>query len=319
MITLSTVQGHIFGLVVGDALGIPLEFMSRSHLQNNPSTGFDSSYYQSETKGTWADDSSLSFCLLESIIEGYSPENLGKKLIDWKTKNYWNCTSGIKEIGFATDRSIERLINGINPYESGESGEYSNGNGALMRISGLVYILQNESLEVRFNTVKSAMSITHGHIRNIIAGFFLIEFMLELLENKTNKIKAFENTQNTVRDYLNSISCNNEEKSLFLRLFYDPIYELDQSDIYSSAYVIHTLETALWCFLNTNSYDEAVLKAINLGSDTDTSGSVTGALAGMYYGIENIPDQWQNTLKQKPEIINLSLRFFEFLSQPKNK
>lgn len=317
MITLSTVQGHIFGLAVGDALGIPLEFMSRGHLQNNPSTGFDSSYYQSETKGTWADDTSLSFCLFESIIEGYSPENLAQKLIHWKTKNYWTCPAGVKEIGLATDRSIGRLINGASPYESEEEGEYSNGNGALMRISGLAYIVQHQSLEERFYIIKNCMSITHGHIRNIIAGFFLVEFMLELLENKTDKIKAFENTQNTVRDYLNSISCNNEEKSLFLRLFYDPIYELDQSNIYSSAYVIHTLEAALWSFLTTNSYEQAVLKAVNLGSDTDTSGSVTGAIAGMFYGLNAIPVAWQNALKQKTEIESLSLRFFEFLSQPK--
>ena len=64
-----------------------------------------------------------------------------------------------------------------------------------------------------------------------------------------------------------------------------------------------TFEASLWCLLNTNSYKEAVLKAINLGDDTDTTGAVTGGLAGIIYGFDEFPKEWVDELKSK-EIIN---------------
>lgn len=66
----------------------------------------------------------------------------------------------------------------------------------------------------------------------------------------------------------------------FDRLLINNIAEVPEADIYSSGYVIDTLEASFWCLLNTHSYREAV----NLGMDTDTTAAVTGGLAGLYYG-----------------------------------
>ena len=55
----------------------------------------------------------------------------------------------------------------------------------------------------------------------------------------------------------------------------------------------------MWCLLNTNSYRDAVLKAVNLGDDTDTTGAVTGGLAGIIYGFDEIPRDWIDKLKNK--------------------
>lgn len=82
------------------------------------------------------------------------------------------------------------------------------------------------------------------------------------------------------------------EKHHFERIFSRKIAALPVESINSEGYVIDTLEASLWCFLTTSSYPEAVLKAVNLGEDTDTTAAVTGGLAGMYYGIENIPSKW---------------------------
>jgi ADP-ribosyl-[dinitrogen reductase] hydrolase len=79
-------------------------------------------------------------------------------------------------------------------------------------------------------------------------------------------------------------------------------------DIRSSGYVIDTLEACLWCLLNSTSYAEAVLKAVNLGGDTDTTAAVTGGLAGIYYGVENIPSEWINEITRKDDIIDLAER-----------
>lgn len=94
----------------------------------------------------------------------------------------------------------------------------------------------------------------------------------------------------------------------FSRVFSGEIDKLPLEDIRSSGYVIDTLEASLWCLLNTSNYAEAVLKAVNLGGDTDTTAAVTGGLAGIYYGVENIPSEWISQIARKQDIINLAER-----------
>lgn len=308
--TLDQVKGAFFGIAIGDALGVPVECISRSHLAQNPVKNFKQAYFNDENRGIWSDDSSLTFCLAETIIEGFSIDLLAEKIKAWYLENYWAPNGVSFEIGIATRNAIDRLEKGINPSESGESEEYSNGNGSLMRVAPLAFYLANESIENRFQITRTVSSITHAHIRSVISCFFLVEFLQNLMRN-TNKFEAFEETQNTVRDYINSTSCNNDEKALFLRLFYDKIHLLDEEDVYSSAYVIHTLEASIWSFLNTNSYEGAILKAINLGHDADTTGSVTGALAGVFYGYKSIDAQLIATILRTADINDLVNRFFK--------
>jgi ADP-ribosyl-[dinitrogen reductase] hydrolase len=312
--TLDQIKGAFFGIAIGDALGVPVECMSRSHLSQNPVKNFDQSYFNDENRGVWSDDSSLTFCLAETIIEGFSTELLAKKIKAWYLENYWAPNGLTIEIGIATRNAIDRLEKGVSPSESGENGEYSNGNGALMRVTPLAFFLANESIENRFQTIKATSAITHAHIRSVISCFFLVEFLQNLMRYD-DKFEAFENTQNTVRDYINSTSCNNDEKALFLRLFYDKIHLLDEYEVFSSAYVVHTLEASTWSFLNTNCYEEAILKAINLGHDTDTTGSVAGALAGVYYGKKNIAMHLCNKILRANEIENLAERFYKKIKE----
>lgn len=309
---LNKVKGMFFGIAIGDALGVPAEFMSRAHLRQNPILNFTSNHYNAENRGIWSDDSSLTFCLAETIIEGFSIDLLGQKIKAWFQENYWAPKDVAFEIGIATHNAIDRLEKGVPASESGESGEYSNGNGSLMRVAPLAFYLLDESIEQRFQIIKAVSSVTHGHIRSVIACFFYIEFLQNLVHS-TDKYEAFENAQNTVRDYINSTSCNNDEKALFLRLFYDKIQDLEEDEIFSSAYVIHTLEASIWCFLNTDSFESAILKAVNLGHDSDTTGSVTGALAGIFYGVENINPAFITTIVRSVEIENLAERFYNLI------
>ena len=98
-----------------------------------------------------------------------------------------------------------------------------------------------------------------------------------------------------------------EERETYKRLWnIDSFLEISIDEIKSSGYVVDTLEAALWCFLTTNSYKECVLKAVNLGDDTDTVGAVGGGLAGFYYGLESIPDEWINLIPKKEWILDLA-------------
>lgn len=77
---------------------------------------------------------------------------------------------------------------------------------------------------------------------------------------------------------------------------------------------MHTLEASIWCLLTTDNYSSAVLKAVNLGEDTDTTGAVTGGLAGLLYSFDNIPTNWTNQLARKDDIIDLAERWEKFAS-----
>jgi ADP-ribosyl-[dinitrogen reductase] hydrolase len=79
-----------------------------------------------------------------------------------------------------------------------------------------------------------------------------------------------------------------------------------ESDIEGSGYCVESLEAALWCFANTESYSEAVLSAANLGDDADTTAAICGQLAGAFYGSSGIPNQWLDRLVMRSDISSLS-------------
>ena len=98
---------------------------------------------------------------------------------------------------------------------------------------------------------------------------------------------------------------NPKEIELFERVLKDDISTFPEDEIKSSGYVLHSLEASLWCFLNSENYSEAVLKAVNLGEDTDTTAAITGGIAGIFYGFENIPEEWIAELERKDDIEKL--------------
>jgi ADP-ribosylglycohydrolase len=124
------------------------------------------------------------------------------------------------------------------------------------------------------------------------------------------KFAVYKNLQSLIPDFLGSLSVSIEpyEIKVFHRLLEENIYELKEDSISSSGYVLHTLEASIWCLLTADSYKDAVLKAVNLGSDTDTTGAVTGGLAGLLYGHENIPKNWIGQLMRKNDIDDLANR-----------
>jgi ADP-ribosylglycohydrolase len=109
-------------------------------------------------------------------------------------------------------------------------------------------------------------------------------------------------------------SINFKEIALFNRLLKNDIDKLPEEEIKSSGYVLHTLEASIWCLLTTNSYKEAVLRAVNLGEDTDTTGAVTGGLAGLLYGIDTIPKEWLQKIARYDDIANLAEQFSDKLA-----
>ena len=304
MKTRNYIKDILYGVCVGDALGVPVEFESREYLKKNPVTKMCSGGVHDQGIGVWSDDSSLTFCLAESIIEGYDIHNLANNFIKWKNEGYWTATGEVFDIGNTTRQSIINLSNGIHPTLAGGFNEIDNGNGSLMRILPLVILLKNFPIEKRFDLVKEVSSITHAHNRSVISCFYYLEFALQIMEGK-DKFEIYENLKISISNFLNSNEIYSNESIHFDRLLNGNINELQEDAIQSGGYIIQTLEASIWCLLTTKTYHEAVLKAVNLGQDTDTTGAVTGGLAGLMYGFESMPKKWIITIHKKNEINKL--------------
>lgn len=301
----NTVKAGILGLCIGDALGVPVEFRSREQLRRSPVTKMRALGTHHQPAGTWSDDSSLALCLADSLCNGYDPENIALKFLQWYNAEIWTPHGRVFDIGIATRQAIHKISKGIAPQLCGGTSEYDNGNGSLMRILPLLFYIKNFKIEQRFDIIKEVSSITHAHIRSVLACFIYLEFLLEIM-NGTGKNESYKKVQATVIHFLDYTPiCSQNEMDQFERILKNNISSYPEDEIKSSGYVLHSLEASLWCFLNSESYSEAVLKAVNLGEDTDTTGAITGGIAGIYYGFGNIPQDWIAELVRKDDIAEL--------------
>ncbi|MCW3167847.1 ADP-ribosylglycohydrolase family protein [Chryseobacterium sp. 09-1422] len=301
----NVIKSGIFGVCVGDALGVPVEFNTRETLKTFPVEDMREFGSWNQPKGTWSDDSSLTLCLAEVLIKGYDLEKIGESFVKWNKYGHWTAHGRLFDIGGTTRHSIARLIKGESAKFSGNIFEEDNGNGSLMRILPLAFYLKNEeNIKKLYQTVKEVSSITHGHFRSVFACFIYVIFAIELIKGK-NKTEAYADSQKTALKFAEEQGFNPKEIQLFDRVLKNDISKYDEETISSSGYVLSSLEASLWCFLTTESYSEAVLKAVNLGDDTDTTGAITGGIAGIYYGFENIPKEWVAGLVRKDDIEKL--------------
>lgn len=309
----STVEASLVGFAIGDALGVPVEFCHRDELRRNPVQGMRAFGVHYQPIGTWSDDSALTFQLVENLVEGYDPHKLARRFLAWYQLGEWSAHGYVFDIGIATRTALHRLEQGISPSLSGEREEYSNGNGALMRILPLAFsLLAEKSRMVRWQTVREVASLTHAHIRSTMGSFAFVEMVRHLLLGH-DKQQAYQLTRQETADFLVALPAPASELELFQRVLFQDIGQLPEEEIYSSGYVIHTLEACLWCFLTTDTFKDATLKAVNLGNDTDTVAALTGALAGITYGYDSIPSAWLHALVRIDDIQDLAGRFSNWL------
>jgi ADP-ribosyl-[dinitrogen reductase] hydrolase len=301
------IQSALFGVATGDALGVPVEFKSRQQIAQQPVTDMIGYGTYNLPPGTWSDDSSLTFCLAEALTKGFDLQSIAHHFVRWVQESYWTPRGHVFDIGIATSQAINRLANGVRPDLAGGFEVGDNGNGALMRILPLLFYIHNQPIEKRYEMTKQVSAITHGHIRSVIACFYYLELTRQLLQG-IDKWSAYKHLQQSIPDFLDSLGINPAEIAQYDRLLKSSIHEQTADGIRGSGYVLHTLEASVWCLLTTDSYAEAVLKAVNLGEDTDTTGAVTGGLAGLLYGVEAIPATWRTQLARYGDIEDLAER-----------
>ena len=298
------INSVIFGLAIGDALGVPVEFRNRDTYHISDMVGYGT---YNQPAGTWSDDTSLSLALIEHLCEDSDLNGLMDKFVAYR-QGYLTPFGYCFDIGVATNQAIERYLAGVSPEKCGGTSERDNGNGALMRISPLALLLyENFDFSYRSKIIEKYTKLTHAHPRSIVASILYVQLLIGFLLNIRLE-KLLCQSKPYLEDYFKKKSEYWEEYQEHFREIFDrEFYQKSREDIASTGYVVDTLKACLWCLGITDSFEEAVLKAINLGGDTDTIGAITGTLAGAHYQLEGIPEKWIHQLANR-KLINEKCR-----------
>lgn len=304
------VYGGIMGFCVGDTMGVPYEFKLREEIKEvGNMVGYGT---HNQPPGSWSDDSSLTFCLVENITNGYEREKLKALFCEWYYYGYWAHNKKLPfDIGQSTFKAISKIKAGIKSGETGGLNESENGNGSLMRVLPLSYYLLNESADRKFPIIEEVSGITHAHIRSKIACSIYVEFCIQLIK-KHSPQEAYKHMQDEITMYYLRREYK-VELNAFNRILEDDLSNLNEDMVKSSGYVVDSLEACIWTFLTTKTYEEAVLTAIRLGDDTDTIGALTGGLAGIHYGFSAIPNKWIKKIARKEDIKQLIDGYYSYL------
>ena len=301
----------IFGVIIGDALGCPVQFESREKVATHPVTGMRGFGSFDLPAGSWTDDSSLTLALLDSIGRNGNM-NLNKimlNFVEWLEHGAFTPYGYSYDIGFGTESAILEYEHTGDPLTCGGRSEQNNGNGSLMRImpACLYCCSKNYDEDKAIRAIHAVGSLTHAHIRaNIACGLYW--FMVRAILNGAGTLsqRMQEGLDEGFRFYERTLG-----EDLAELAHYDRIRDLKQfaqtpaEEIQGNGYVVETLEAVVWALITTNSFEEALLKVVNLGRDTDTTGAIAGGLAALYYGYKAIPTDWIREIKKKDWIEEL--------------
>ncbi|WP_306643938.1 ADP-ribosylglycohydrolase family protein [Sanyastnella coralliicola] len=302
----------LFGVAISDALGVPYEFLSREQMNQDPARDVTGYGTHNQPPGTWSDDTSLTLCLAESLLDDYSLITVAEKFIQWKNEAYWSARGSVFDIGLTTSKAISRLEEIIDNRAFGKleslkdsAEEQDNGNGALMRILPLIMEIQGQNITEQFAIVWNNAALTHRHIRSAMCCMIYLKFA-EYLILGIDRAESYSRTQRDIIGLWEEINFPECEKQHFKRIIQNDISSFPRNTIKSGGYVIESLEASLWCLLNSISFEKSVLEAINLGDDTDTTGAITGGIAALHFGYDALPDYWVASLARMEDIENLS-------------
>lgn len=303
------VVGGLVGAAVGDALGVPVEFRSREALERDPVTGMRGYGTHRQPPGTWSDDTSLMLCTAESLLArgGFDPADMGARFVRWMREAHWTPWGTVFDIGGTTRAAISRLARGGDPLLAGGAAESDNGNGSLMRILPIALWFAGAPTGELLERAHQASCLTHRHPRSQLACGIYCLTAAAIVRGLDPPSACQHATQEALAHYQGDPW--SAEIPHFQRVLSGEIASVPQASVRSGGYVVETLEASIWCVLHSGSFAEAVLKAVNLGGDTDTTATVTGGLAGIHYGVHAIPGEWRAQLARSDEVCRLATHF----------
>ncbi len=299
--------GGMFGFCIGDMLGVPVEFSSRQERDADPVKELRAYGTYHQPFGSWSDDSSLMLCLVDALMSEDVLEQLKKNMIAYYEEGLFTPGGQMFDIGNSTRYAIENMERGVPAVECGGIAQQDNGNGSLMRVLPLAFIRSKKNDDELVRLIEDVSSLTHRHKRSMLACIFYVIYASELYDGR-GKEEALDCSIAFVHKYCEKKY--QEELTCYRNILNKSIIKAERSQVNSTGYVVDTLEAVMWAFFKTDSYDQSVLLAVNLGGDTDTIAALVGGLSGIYYGYQKLPDNWVQNILKKNELFDLFKTYF---------
>lgn len=314
------IRNSLLCFIIGDALGVPLEFKTRYECEKINPKGMMERMSHYQPKGTWSDDTSMLIATMESLVENgeINLNDIADKFCMWINQAKYTARDEVFDIGNTTYKALWEYA-GVhqNAETFGLTDEDSKGNGSVMRILplALYFCVQKEKkLEEIVDIIGKVSSITHATEECKMGCVIYTLLIMNLFEGATIK-EAYENIKTIdYKQYFSSDACQK-----FDRILVEDLEKLSIDDISSSGYIVSTLEAVIWTVLKNEKFDETMISAIRLGGDTDTIAALVGAIAGIIYKESDIPKDWIDSLLKKEELMNRIDDYKQFLKEEYNK
>ena len=263
-------KGMFWGLVVGDCLGSPIQFMPKDgHPHITEMVRCDTF---NTPPGYWTDDSSMAFCIAESAVRlgRYDLADIANNFVRWRYEGFWSSLPHAFDVGSATTAAV----NNIRRHGSLKNGsEKSQGNGSIMRFA-------------------PSWILNYGNSDRTI---------LYEISDLTHDSSAVRKTIDLMADICDVHVQGKRTETA-------SIYQT-REEVGNSGWAVSTLQAALWAFQTTDSFEDGMIAAVNLGGDADSIGAVYGQIAGLYYGYGAIPERWLAAVKDWEKVNALIEQF----------
>jgi ADP-ribosyl-[dinitrogen reductase] hydrolase len=280
-------RGCLLGLACGDAVGTTLEFRRRGSFE--PITDMVGGGPFGLKAGEWTDDTSMALCLATSLVEcrGFDAEDQMNRYVNWWHHGYLSATGSCFDIGITVSGALQRYLETRNPM-AGSTDPMSAGNGSLMRLAPAV-LFGHPDQQAAIDLARRSSATTHAATEALECCALFAELLCHALDGHPKDAILANRLARPTMPKVQAIAAR---EYLHKR----------ESQVTGSGYCVASLEAALWCFAQTDSFEAAVLRAANLGDDADTTAAIVGQLAGAHYGKAGIPARWLVRLHQRAEI-----------------
>lgn len=285
------VLGGLFGLLVGDALGVPYEFsrpesLPRTDLiEMDPPTGFRRAH-PSAPRAAWSDDGSQALCLLASLLHcsRLDLDDFGRRLVNWWNRGYLAVDNVVFDVGNQTSVALAAIRRGSPPELAGCTGESHNGNGSLMRVLPLALWHPGTTSEVVRDSARQSV-VTHAHVRSQVCCALYSLWARATLEGHSD---PWQHATASIREHCSANSAWEQELEKHIK---PDAAAAGQG----TGYVVDCLHSARFALLEST-FERVVQRAVSLGNDTDTTAAVAGGIAGLRHGLTGIPERWLSAL-----------------------
>jgi ADP-ribosyl-[dinitrogen reductase] hydrolase len=277
----------LVGLAVGDALGAAVEFKPPGSFPLV--TGYRGGGPHRLEAGEWTDDTSMALALADSIATaGWDLNDQARRYVDWWQHGQYSVNNRCFDIGIATSRALAKFQKHQDATRSGDPAENASGNGSIMRLAPVPIHFRHlfpDDIESLSRMAEESSLTTHASEQCLSACRYMALVLTGLIHGEDRDCVLSADWEP-----LGKLKAIKPLHPLIEKVADGSFKTKEPPEIQGSGWVVKSLEAALWAFHNASSFEEAVLKAVNLGDDADTTGAVTGQLAGAFWGETGIPE-----------------------------